>query len=203
MRKKLVVAITIWIVLIISALVIFICGFAKTTQYETTNISDYGEYTGNYDNKAVESFINSFFPEKIEPYFENINYSYKAQKGDTYAYEAYLEFTISDKEKYNDFIVNTTQNLNKQTFFYDTRYTEYVISDEFTPLYSNEEMTEGISDSGVSISYAKIGKILCLEEEQKVIFIALGVYDGGLAEAEYLNVYFDKFNINPREYKTK
>lgn len=74
--------------------------------YETNDIADYGVIIGNYDNENPQEFVFSFFPERIEEYFSNVNYHYKAKKLDTFAYEIYLDFVIEDTQLYNTFISN-------------------------------------------------------------------------------------------------
>lgn len=51
------------------------------------------------------------------------------------------------------------------------------------------------------ILYAKIGKILYSPEEQRIIYVAIGVYDGGGIGTNYLNVFFERFQIDPIEYE--
>lgn len=186
-------------VIIIIALIVVLIGTMLWSytprQYSTTDVSEYGQYVGNYDNKSVSSFIESFFPDKIESAFTNIKYSYRAQKGDTYAFEAYLEFVIDDTNDYEAYVADMTKGLPKTEFRYDSDYSEYLISDEFDLLHFEENnKTEN------NIGYAKIGKILCSEDEHRIIFVAIGVYDGGLATADFLTVYFDRFNVDPLEY---
>ena len=83
--------------------------------------------------------------------------------------------------------------MSQQEFRYDAAYQEYTVIDEFLP---SSQYENGI----VSIRYAKIGKILCCPEKQEVIFVALGVYDGGVARTDFLCVYFNRFQIDPKEY---
>lgn len=171
-------------------------------QYTTTNITDYGNYIGNYDNERVEVFINSFFPKQIEDYFTEIEYSYRAKKGDTCAFEAYLEFVVEDSMQYEKVLADYTEDIQGNAFSYDSKFTEYVYYDCFDLVGSLEEQTEQDIESGdFGISGAVIGKILCCAEEQRIIFVALGVYDGGMAGTEYLDVYFERFEIDPWEYE--
>lgn len=177
---------------VLLATIVFTYGHSK--RYITTDIADYGKYTGNYDDASVREFITTFFPDEIESTFSNVQYSYRAQKNDTYAFEAYLSFTIHDREQYNAFVENHTTGLMKSKFRYDDSCWEYTVADEFYP----ETPKDG--DSDIHIRYAKIGKILCFPDEQEVIFVALGVYDGGVATTGFLCAYFDRFQIDPREY---
>ena len=169
-------------------------------QYVTTDLADYGNYVGNYDNQSVQKFITSFFPKEIQENFFNVTYSYRAQKNDAYAFEAYLEFTIENVREYEEFIEQNTSGLENKEFYYDESYTEYVISDEFYPTNDTEENNNPQENADIHIQSAKIGKILCSKEDQRIIYIALGVYDGGISTTDFLSVYFNRFHINPREY---
>ena len=192
MKRSVIIVAAVLLVCLLVVL-LMVASVVYTPQYETTDIADYGHYKGNYDNKSVQNYIASFFPERIESNFADVTYSYRAQKGDAYAYEAYLSFSIENKKEFEDFIKLHTESLEAKPFAYDHRYVEYTAAAEFLP-----EQNE--TQSSVRIPYAKIGKILCNTEENKVIFVALGVYDGGLVKTEFLSVYFNRFAIDPLEY---
>lgn len=161
-------------------------------QYVTTNINDYGNYIGNRDNDFANEFITSFFPEKIEKSFSNIKYSYRAQKNDTYAFEAYLQFQIEDSTVFQKFIADNALT-DSVDFRYDSSFKERVIADEL-------QLT---TIKNQKIQFAKIGKILYSEETHEIIYVAIGVYDGGIVSTEFLSEYFNRFNIDPIEYQSK
>lgn len=163
-------------------------------QYTTTDIADYGHYEGNYNNQYPNEFINSFFPQKIDKNFSRVNYSYRAQKADTYAFEAVLEFVIEDTDEYNTYVEEKLAHMKSGTFQYDSSFNEYLISDEL------RVFEEPDSQGQYHIGNAKIGKILCCPEEQRIIYVALCVYDGGIVTTDFLNVYFNRFQINPLTY---
>ena len=48
----------------------------QTYRYKTTEIADYGVFRGCYDNETVKELVTAFFPEKIEDYFKNVQYSF-------------------------------------------------------------------------------------------------------------------------------
>ena len=168
-------------------------------QYATTDIADYGKYIGNYDDKRAEKMINLFFPPKIEEYFCDVQYSYKAKQGDACAFEAYLEFVIEDPLQYEAFVEEYTADLKGNIFLEDTSFTEYVYYDYFSSFVPIGEEDNPYCDYR-NISSAEIGKILCCDEEQRIIFVAMQVYDGGMVDTQYLNVYFDRFEIKPKNY---
>lgn len=201
MKKTLCILLTILAVLfgVLLILLIILFSWSAPKQYVTSDIADYGQYTGNYDNKSAQAFISSFFPEQIEDTFSDITYSYRAQKNDAYAFEAYLAFKIEDSDAYTAFVEKYTAGKECSEFRYDNTYDAYTLIDEFLPVTSDSQQTENMDDD-IHIQYAKIGKILCAPNRQEVIFIALGVYDGGIVTTDFLTVYFDQFEIDPLEY---
>lgn len=173
----------------------------------TTDASDYGNFTGNSDNATVEKYINSFFPKELEDNFEDVTYSYQTTDGffAAYAYEAYLEFTISELAEYEAFVNQHTKGLESKSFLYDDSFVEYTIDDEiyfessYSPVPNVTSLYSKYTDSW-SIWSAKIGKILCNDAEQRIIFVAIGVSDDGGADLNKLNVFFTRFNITPWQY---
>ena len=174
------------------ALCIWVPGYGDV--YETTKISDYGKITGNFDNDAPTMFVHSFFPEDIEESFSNIVYHYKAKKGDTYAYECYLEFVIEDSDAYADFVETFIDRRLSTPFVYDSSFQEKTISNvlDLQPPRACEAV--------YAIGTAEIGKILFSDEQQRLIFVAIGMYDGGGANTIELGHFFSRFQIDPWEY---
>lgn len=169
--------------------------------YITTDIADYGQYTGNNDNESAQEFITSFFPEKISDEMQEVQYSYRAMKNDAYAYEAVLEFVIEDAQAYTQFVESYTDGLTAEEFRYDPAYTQYEIADRYELASTKEEAGERPA-ADVGIRYARIGKILCNPEQQRIVFVAMGVYDGGYVKTEFLSAFFNRFGINdPWEYE--
>ena len=190
----------IFILLNVLSAACFFAGFIDiifTKPVVTTDLDDYGKYTGNYDNDFPNEFITSFFPEKIEDNFSNVKYSYRARKGDTYAFEAYLEFQIDDPSEFQSFVENYAGGYSPD-FHYDPSFKEYTIADIFEPTSLSNESNS--NETNCSIRYAKIGKILYSEETHTIIFVAIGVYDGGVVNTDFLCEYFNRFGIDPREY---
>lgn len=156
--------------------------------FETNNIADYGKITGNFDNERPSDFIFSFFPKSIEQQFSNVNYHYKAISGDTYAYEVWLEFVIDNQSEFDNYVNNISRGKSSISFPYDENYYAFLISDTLrVEKYKTRYW----------IQRAEIGKILVSEGEHKIIFVAIGVYDGGGTTTEDLNYYWSRFNIEP------
>lgn len=162
--------------------------------YETNDINEYGIYLGNRNNHVPAEFISSFFPEHIEEYYSEISYSYRAENCDTYGFEAYLEFTIEDDELFSQHTKAATGNLSCYPFQYDSDYVEYVVS--------NKLQLNTIDYSGeVYIEQASIGLILLSPENHKIVYIAIGVYDGGGVTVDSLCSFFERFTIDPLIYE--
>lgn len=168
--------------------------------YSTTDLADYGEYVGNYNNKKVSELINSFFPGEIDDSFSDVVYSYRAERYDTYGYEAYLEFVIEDRGEYLDFVSRFTEGIEGKAFRFDDSFVEYSINDRVRLSAQYDRETGAYPLANINFQYADIRKILCSEEEQRIIFVSIGVHDGGAATADYLCVFFDRFSIDPLEY---
>lgn len=168
--------------------------------YETNSLSDYGKIKGNYDNDTPKEFIFSFFPETIDPTFSDVAYHYKAIKGDSYAYEAYLEFTVTDVTQYQQLVAAYTKGKECPLFAYDKEYYLYTISNLFS---SDEEQLPAYIDR------AEIGLVLFSDTKQQLIFVAIGMYDGGGANTDELGYFFKKFDVDilasyvPYDIKTR
>lgn len=167
----------------------------ETEIYESSDVSDYGNYIGNYDNETPREFINSFFPEHIEEIFTDITYHYKAKKFDTYAYEAYLEFVIDDIDGFQTILNRYVDQSKSKPFLYNESYMDYSISNVLR-LHIPEK-----APNTYALNSAYIGKILYSQEEQRLIFWALGVFDGGGTDTSELNFFFDRFEIDVMDYQ--
>lgn len=193
-----------WLAIVLA---VVLCIGLSGCNYSTADASDYGNFTGNSDNATVKKYINSFFPKELEDNFEDVTYSYQTTDGffAAYAYEAYLEFTISELAEYEAFVNQHTKGLESKSFLYDDSFVEYTIDDEiyfessYSPVPNVTSLYSKYTDSW-SIWSAKIGKILCNDAEQRIIFVAIGVSDDGGADLNKLNVFFTRFNITPWQY---
>jgi hypothetical protein len=174
--------------------------------YVTTNINEYGKFQGTHQDDEVEEMVMSFFPSEISQNFEDVKYTYKAERAIASGFEAYLEFTIEDSEKYAEFVDEYTEGIEGVTSPYDEAYTEYIIEDYFVLLYSDDEVVDGMivdsegREDDYSIRFADVRKIICCPDEQRIIFVAIGVFESGGTDAKFLCTYFNRFDINPREY---
>lgn len=164
-----------------------------------TDVSDYGHYTGTAVNKFVRNYINSFFPAQIEESFSDVRYTYKAEGGNTYDFEAYLEFSITDSDAFWHYVEDIAPESAWQTFYFDADYQIYSIENCLDILAGDVDDPE--SELYHPIERAKIRTVLYNAETQTFIFWALGVYDGGGVGTNFLNVFFDRFGIDPVIYE--
>lgn len=163
--------------------------------YETDDMQDYGVIIGNCDNGPPADFITSFFPEKIDEEFSQTIYHYKAKAFDTYAYEAYLEFVIGDADVFSSFLNKYVDTTKAKPFLYDDSLLEYSLSNVISLQTPTRE------NGAYAIDYAEVGKILYSTDDQRMIFVAIGVYDGGGTDTSELDYFFSKYQIDCANYQ--
>lgn len=163
---------------------------------ETNDIRDYGVYSGNYDNDTPTAFISSFFPEKLMTEDVEVLYHYRAKKCDTYGYEAWLEYSFQQAEDFDNYLSDLTEKYEFIPFHYDNSYMEFTVNDILELAHSKGENT-------YSIDWAEIGKILYNTDEKRIIYLAIGVIDGGGTYTDDVSTFFTEFNIDPKEFEAR
>ena len=108
-------------------------------------------------------------------------------------YRSGKSIVIQDADQYTSFLSSVIGNNTAKPFYFDSYYQAYYISDYFS-------LIEPSGDYPPYISHAEVGLVLFADEEQRIIFVALGMYDGGGANVEELNYFFDRFDIYPQSY---
>lgn len=187
----------IWTLLSLVVIVVMFISFVAPTQYtEMVDIADYGIFTGTNSDSFTQMYINSFFPVELDPSFDVISYSYRAENNDSYGFEAYLEFRIDDTETFDEYIQTLDVYGEPTEFPYDYTFVEYNIEDGF-----DLSSVPHPSIDAYPIEYARVRKILYSTETQTIIYIAIGVYDGGGVDTSYLCTFFERFCIDPRVYE--
>lgn len=166
-------------------------------QLKTTDrIEDYGKITGNFDNRTPKEFIFSFFPNIIADTFSDVTYHYASKKGDSYAFECYLEFAVSNPAEF-DYILSKSFSTEESTIFsFRNDFMEYSLENIY-----NVDWDTYYEDEGNPIYYARIAKILYNRQEQRIIYWALGVCDGGGTGTSELSYFLNKFQIDPFDYQ--
>lgn len=187
----------------------FLCSLSGNGYYETQSLEDYGKYIYTYGvNNYTQEYIERFFPDQIPADFQNVQYRYHSNSVDSYAFEAYLEFTLKDDASFASYVQSITQNkdLVEKTFYFDDTYLEFTLIDKDTGFsYDHIQLGDCYNhESGETyyqIHYADIAKILVKPSERRVIYIALALHDGGGTDTGFLNTYFNRFGIDPKEYE--
>lgn len=184
-------------------LLIFMENRGQPTHYETYSVEDYGKYPGRAE-EYMTGYISRFFPEQITDDFQNVNYAFRRSNVDEYSFEAYLEFTFDSLDTFQSHVREATDGMIQRTFAFDSEYKEYVLYDNDSGfVYDHLQLGREYTDEDITsyqIHYAKIAKILVNYEEQRVIYVALALHDGGGTNTAFLRSYFDRFNIDPKEY---
>lgn len=170
--------------------------------YETDDIAKYAQVTHNNDNDEPEAFLHGFFPEKIEPYFENVKYGYKALNECSYNCEMILEFSIADENQFRDYVARLTQGMTKDVFAYDESYCDYLVSNDLYVEPAHEVEGDGNGENYFLRMGAKMGRILVNEQENKIICVGLiaSACCGGYTD-DY--TFYTLFDINPLEYSDR
>ena len=194
-----------WIILlaVLLAIILLPCScdaMFNGTWYETEDPAQYGVVRHNGNNEPPEEFFQSFFPEQILPFFENVIYKYKANDWCEYNCEMYLEFTISDSEQFHAYAAELTEGMTAQAFPYDPRYEDYIIHNH---LYVEpSSASEPDHERYYFRLGARMGRILICPEEQRIICQGILIRGccGGYAE-DY--DFYTRFGIDPQEYSDR
>ena len=172
---------------------------------ETNDISDYGVLRGTgtikSDHLAEKEFF-ALFPASISPFFEDVHYHYKAIDDYTFAFEASLEFTISDWDSFCSYIDSIAPMAEFDVFPYADGYFEYLPQENYLGLSvpDSKKTDEGERSSYYRIDEAKISRILIQPSEQKVLFILLSVKEDHWTKTTDLDDFFSRFSIDPKEF---
>ena len=170
---------------------------------ERIGIEHYGNYTGTNNDAMVHEYIDSFFPEKIEPYFSDVTFIYRATDIGSYACEAYLEFTIEDPEIFRSYVNGIGDGAEWHPFPHDNSFMEYSLADTIYLCMYNENTDNNRMLTSVVITDAKIGKILYSSETQEVIYTAILVCNDSVGDTSFFDAFFERFGIEPTAYTKK
>ena len=184
-------------------LLVYIENRGQPTHYETDSIENYGDYPGIAE-EYMTNYISRFFPDQILDDFHNVQYAFHRSNVDTYSFEAYLEFTVDSADAFHKHVQEATEGMIQGTFVFDSDYQEFVLYDSDSGIvYDHLQLGREYTEDGITshqIHYAKIAKILVNYEEQRVIYVALALHDGGGTRTSFLRSYFERFSIDPKEY---
>lgn len=159
---------------------------------QRTHVLEYGDWSGSGSTEFVTAYIESFFPDTIDSAFSDVVFSYRANNADTYAFEAYLEFRVEDPVVFRQYISSIAVGDQWKEFSFDSSFQELAIEDHFVIGHDYP-----LSDR---IIQAKVRKVLFDAQTQTIIYYAMGVFDGGVADIEHFHQLFQRFAIDPKEY---
>ena len=194
------------IAVVVIALLLTLTGcFSQLSITEFNSIDDYGKIIGNGSDRRAQEMFDEMFPEKIEAYFNEPVYHYIAHYGaDARAFEMDLEFTIEDADTYNGFVAQMTEGKNCEVFPYDKDYLCYTIT---SPWIFLDDKTPCRLCDGRPVHYhigsADIELMLVQPKTQHIIFVAMGVFDGGGVDTDNLGWFFHRFDIDPLTYEAE
>jgi DNA-binding transcriptional MerR regulator len=177
---------------------ILICALIPADYVETTDIADYGHYPNVKTTDIEHILIHSFFPESLKDSFSDIRFSYKAENIDNYGFEAYLEFRIENPLEFDQYIDSIAEEQQWKDFAFDSNFKEFSIKNELCLDVDDPYDPKSLFQH--QIIQADIRKVLYSLESQTIIYVAIGVHDGGGVGTNYLNVFFSRFGIDPVEY---
>lgn len=180
--------------------------------YRITDIHEYSIFNGCFDQGYVEEQIITFFPKEIESYFENVRYVYTGMAPGRYAFEAFLEFQITDEVQFQEYVAKIAAPKEFTLFHDDPTFSEYVIADvlylgaaipessfgDDVNLYRPEETRYG---EQFNILYADIRKVLVSDNDNRIIYVALGASIDSSTNTVELSTFFKRFHIAPANYK--
>ena len=181
--------------------------YNRPYSYQTSSVDDYGQFPGQSE-KYMTEYIGRFFPNELSDDFTEVTYCFTRSDIDTYSFEAYLEFTISDSEAFREHVANAVTGLEENIFSFDETFREYVLSSPENPSYlcdcillGDHYSDEDTGEMLYYIEFADISKILVNYEEQRVIYVALALHDGGGTDTGLLGTFFRRFGISPKDYE--
>jgi len=175
---------------------------------EFSDVKDYGTIKGNGffngDLHARKEFFK-FFPKKLDPSFEEVRYHYKAVDNLAFAFEATLEFRISDPAGFNTYVRSIAPIEQFSVFPYDGKYLEYVPEENELILWEPdpEHLEPGEGEEFYRIENAWIGRVLIDPSEQRVLYFLMVVEDDYYTNTSDLCDFFQRFNIDPLEMSNR
>ena len=189
--------IVLWLLLFVGGLLLADPGIV----YETQSLDDYRRVFGNYDNERPQALIDSFFPEEIGTDFVNPTWYYKAKRLDSIACEAWLEFTLPDDDAFDAHYAGLTVHGQPQPCPFDARYEMWVIAGDMDTWTHADYNASAPETDYRNIESATVALILCCREEQRFVYYAMQVYDGGGTRTTDLDYIFTRFNISPLAFE--
>lgn len=171
------------------------CGALQLRCMETNDPSDYGAIQGTTrfaQQTAIKDF-EQYYPPKIEPSYEEVQYHFITQDVDALSYEIFLEFVIPEQEVFDTWTASITQQGDFQPCPFAEGWLEMVPEKNY--LHLSESLSDPKDDP--HIDSANIQRTLIQPEEKRVVIVSLRVSDGGASRVSELNAFFNRFELDP------
>ncbi len=175
---------------------------ALDTYMEVTDIGQYGE---DESPELWERRTEGYFPESIQPNYIEPHFRY--YRSLLAGYEIYLEFRVADQNQLDACLQKALKGNQwvEGEFYFDKTYREYTFVDSKRGvicdyLQLDDEMGIAAGKTVYKIADANIKKILVNWDEKRIIFLVInGMGDGNTTEE--IHSFFDRFQIDPKEYE--
>ena len=183
------------ILALIAAVALSGCGALQLRRIETNDPRDYGAIQGTTrfaQQTAIKDF-EQYFPPRIEPSYDVVQYHFITQDVDALSYEIFLEFVITEQEVFDAWTASIAQQGDFQPCPFAEGWLEIVPEKNY--LHLSESYSEPKDDP--CIDSANIQRTLIQPEEKRVVIVSLRVSDGGASRVSELNVFFNRFELDP------
>ena len=183
------------ILALIAAITLCGCGALQFRRIETNDPRDYGAIQGTTriaQQTAIKDF-EQYFPPRIEPSYDVVQYHFITQDVDALSYEIFLEFVITEQEVFDAWTASIAQQGDFQPCPFAEGWLEMVPEKNY--LHLSGSVSEPKDDP--RIDSANIQRSLIQPEEKRVVIVSLRVSDGGASRVSELNAFFNRFELDP------
>lgn len=167
--------------------------------YETSDLSQYGNITGNYNNSRAQEAFKTLFPEKLDDRFVNPQYHYKAVKGvDGDCFEISLEFTMKSNTEFWAFLSRYAASSMFQDVSFAADFKEWKSVHCYYQL-EEPELCDYCKDGQphYHVTCADIQSVIMNPKEHRIILESMIIDGGGGTKSTDLTWFLDRFNLTP------